>query len=57
VTWNGAINAGGNVTITIVATINAAVGTTISNQGSFAYDDDGNGTNNATGVTDAFPCP
>jgi uncharacterized repeat protein (TIGR01451 family) len=57
VTWNGAINAGGNVTITIVATINAVAGTTISNQGSFAYDDDGNGTNNATGVTDAFPCP
>jgi uncharacterized repeat protein (TIGR01451 family) len=57
VTWNGAIDAGGNVTITIVATINAPAGTTISNQGSFVYDGDGNGTNETPGVTDAFPCP
>jgi uncharacterized repeat protein (TIGR01451 family) len=55
--WNGALNAAGSVTITIVATINAAAGTTISNQGTFFYDNDGNGSNESSGVTDAFPCP
>lgn len=54
VTWNGAIPAGNSVTITINATIKpgTAVGTTISNQGTIAYDADGNGTNEASGVTD-----
>lgn len=54
VTWNGAIAAGVSVTITINATIKpgTAVGTTISNQGTIAYDADGNGTNEASGVTD-----
>jgi uncharacterized repeat protein (TIGR01451 family) len=54
VTWNGSIPANGSVTITITATLNAglAPGTTVSNQGSFAYDADGNGTNEASGVTD-----
>jgi large repetitive protein len=56
VTWNGAVPAGGAVTITIVATINAAAGTTISNHGTFKFDGDGNGSNESTGVTDAFPC-
>jgi uncharacterized repeat protein (TIGR01451 family) len=55
VTWNGSIAASGSVTITINATINPGIapGTTISNQGSFAYDADGNGTNEASGVTDS----
>lgn len=54
VTWNGALAAGASVTITIDAVIAAAVapGTTISNQGTIAYDADGNGTNEASAVTD-----
>jgi uncharacterized repeat protein (TIGR01451 family) len=54
VTWDGSIAAGGSVTITITATINTGVteGTTISNQASFAFDADVNGTNEASGVTD-----
>jgi uncharacterized repeat protein (TIGR01451 family) len=54
VTWNGSIPAGGSVTITINATINASVapGTTLTNQATFNYDADGNGTNEASGVTD-----
>jgi uncharacterized repeat protein (TIGR01451 family) len=52
VTWNGSIPAGGSVTITIHATITAPAGTTITNQGSIAYDADGNGINEAAAVTD-----
>lgn len=53
VTWNGAIPAAGTVTITITATVNpVAPGTTISNQGIVAFDADGNGTNEASAVTD-----
>jgi uncharacterized repeat protein (TIGR01451 family) len=54
VTWNGAIPAGGTVTITVQATISDAVapGATIVNQGTVAYDADGNGTNEATAPTD-----
>ena len=54
VTWNGGIAAGASVTITINATINPGVapGTTISNQGTIAYDADGNGTNESFAVTD-----
>ncbi|HEX4495428.1 MAG TPA: IPTL-CTERM sorting domain-containing protein [Thermoanaerobaculia bacterium] len=52
-TWNGAIPAGGTVTITITATIlPAAAGTTVSNQATISYDSDGNGTNDATAQTD-----
>jgi uncharacterized repeat protein (TIGR01451 family) len=55
VTWNGSIPAGGSVTITIQATINpgTAQGTTISNQGAISYDADGDGTNEASGMTDS----
>jgi uncharacterized repeat protein (TIGR01451 family) len=55
VTWNGSIPVGGSVTITINATIdaNVAPGTTLSNQATFNYDADGNGTNEASGVTDS----
>jgi uncharacterized repeat protein (TIGR01451 family) len=53
VTWNGTIPPGGTVTITINATINPGTsGQTISNQGTFNYDADGNGTNDTSGVTD-----
>jgi uncharacterized repeat protein (TIGR01451 family) len=53
VTWNGAIAANSSVTITITATINAGTaGQTISNQGTFSFDSDGNGTNDTSGVTD-----
>ncbi len=53
VNWNGAIPAGGSVTITITATIlPAAAGQTVSNQGTISYDADGNGTNESTAQTD-----
>jgi len=54
VTWNGTIAAnGGTVTITIVATINTGTqNQTISNQGSIAFDADGNGTNESQLLTD-----
>ena len=53
VTWNGSIPSGGSVTITITATIlPSAAGKAVSNQGSFVYDADGDGTNESPGVTD-----
>ena len=53
VTWNGSISANGSVTITITATIlPAAAGHTVSNQGTAAYDADGNGTNESMAPTD-----
>ncbi len=53
VTWNGSVPAGGSVTITIVATIKAsAADSVITNQATFAYDADLNGTNESTGTTD-----
>ena len=54
VNWNGAIPAGGTVTITIVATIvnGTPTGTTINNQGTISYDANGDGTNDTTTVTD-----
>jgi uncharacterized repeat protein (TIGR01451 family) len=53
-TWNGAIAAGGSVTITITADIRSAttVGTTLSNQATVSYDSDGDGVNDATTLTD-----
>jgi len=54
VTWNGALAAGASVTITVTATINAGVsaGTVVSNQGTFSLDLDGNGTHEASFLTD-----
>jgi len=53
VTWNGAIAGGGSVTITIQALVkNGTSGTTIANQASVSYDSDGNGTNDATKLSD-----
>jgi uncharacterized repeat protein (TIGR01451 family) len=54
VTWNGALaQLGGSVTITIHATIKpGTAGATVTNQGTIAFDADGNGTNEASAVTD-----
>jgi uncharacterized repeat protein (TIGR01451 family) len=53
VTWNGSIPASGSVTITIIATVEAGTaGQTISNQATFIYDADADGTNETAGVTD-----
>jgi uncharacterized repeat protein (TIGR01451 family) len=54
VTWNGAVAVSATVTLTIQATVAPAVpgGTVISNQGSIAYDSDGNGANDAVAMTD-----
>ncbi|HEV7517800.1 MAG TPA: IPTL-CTERM sorting domain-containing protein [Thermoanaerobaculia bacterium] len=52
-TWNGTIPAGGSETITVNATINpGALSTTISNQGTIAFDGNADGTNEATAQTD-----
>ncbi len=54
VTWNGSIaSTGGFFSISVEALIDAGTaGQTLSNQGSFNYDGDGNGTNESAGVTD-----
>ncbi len=54
VTWNGSIPVAGNVTLTIQASINPGipVGTTITNQAAINFDADGNGTNEASALTD-----
>ncbi|MDC8015550.1 pre-peptidase C-terminal domain-containing protein [Tahibacter soli] len=52
VTWNGTIAPAGTVTIAITATINAGATGTVSNQGQIFFDNDANGTNNATVTTD-----
>ena len=54
VVWNGSIPSGGSVTITIQATIKAttAGGTSVSNQGTVRYDADGDGSNEASTLTD-----
>jgi uncharacterized repeat protein (TIGR01451 family) len=52
VTWNGSIPAGGSVTITIEALLlESTFGVAVSNQATLAWDADGNGTNEASGVT------
>lgn len=54
VTWNGSLAASASVTLTINAAVPTAIagGTTVANQGTFAFDADVNGTNEASGVTD-----
>jgi uncharacterized repeat protein (TIGR01451 family) len=53
VTWNGAVAAGGSVTITIQALLEPGnVGATISNQATLNYDSDGNGSNETTVLSD-----
>ncbi|HEX6833467.1 MAG TPA: hypothetical protein VF132_08035, partial [Rudaea sp.] len=50
--WNGSIPAGGDVTITIVATVSASAHGTISNQGTVSWDANGDGTNDTSAPTD-----
>jgi uncharacterized repeat protein (TIGR01451 family) len=54
VSWDGSLASGGSVTITVHATIGprVALGATIANQATVSYDADGDGTNEATTVTD-----
>jgi len=53
VNWDGSIAVGGSVTITITATVNSGTyGQVISNQGIVFYDADGNGSNEASALTD-----
>jgi len=54
VTWDGSIPAGGSVTILIDATVHrdAPPDTPIPNQGMIAYDANGDGTNEASALTD-----
>jgi uncharacterized repeat protein (TIGR01451 family) len=53
VTWSGALAAGASVTVTLSAAIDpAANGLVITNQANLSYDADGNGTNEAAGVSD-----
>jgi uncharacterized repeat protein (TIGR01451 family) len=49
--WDGAIPAGGSVTITITATVVATSGTVV-NQGFVSYDGDGDGSNESSAPTD-----
>ena len=57
VTWNGAIAASGSVTITINATVNAGAFGLINNQGTINYDTNGDGTNDASALTDNPAAP
>jgi uncharacterized repeat protein (TIGR01451 family) len=52
VTWNGAIPAGGSVTITIAAQVSITATGTISNQGTVNYDGDADGVNESSSLTD-----
>lgn len=52
VTWNGAIPAGGSVTITIDAIVASNANGAVTNQGTINFDSDGNGDNDASGLTD-----
>jgi uncharacterized repeat protein (TIGR01451 family) len=53
VNWDGPIPAGGGVTITITATVNAGTALqTVSNQGTVNHDNNGDGTNEAADLTD-----
>ncbi len=54
VTWDGTVPAGGDVTITITATVKpgTVTGTTVTNQGTLTYDSDLDGTNDTTVLTD-----
>ncbi len=52
-TWNGSLAPGASVTVTIQATIQPGTrGATLSNQALLAWDADGDGANEAAGVTD-----
>jgi uncharacterized repeat protein (TIGR01451 family) len=53
VTWNGAVPAGGTVTVTVQATVVAGtLGQSLVNQAALAFDADPDGANEAAGVSD-----
>jgi uncharacterized repeat protein (TIGR01451 family) len=53
VAWNGALDPGASVTITIQARVGAGTfGTPLANQATLAFDADGNGSNESSGVSD-----
>jgi uncharacterized repeat protein (TIGR01451 family) len=54
VTWNGSLAPGASVTITIQASLKVglAAGKTVSNQATLAFDADGDGSNESSGVSD-----
>jgi uncharacterized repeat protein (TIGR01451 family) len=53
VAWNGALDPGAAVTITIQARVGAGTfGTSLANQATLAFDADGNGSNESSGVSD-----
>ncbi|HEV7427739.1 MAG TPA: hypothetical protein VGQ46_15355 [Thermoanaerobaculia bacterium] len=53
VTWNGAIAGGGTVTVTIQAVVrNGTSGSSVANQATISFDSDGNGTSDATRLSD-----
>lgn len=53
VRWNGALEAGSSVTLTITATINAGTaGQTVTSQGTMNFDADHNGSNESSRLTD-----
>ena len=57
VTWNGAIATGGSVTITINATVSGSANGVITNQGTINFDSDGDGSNDASALTDDPAAP
>ena len=54
VTWNGSLAAGASITITIQAALKVglAAGKTVSNQATVAFDADGDGSNESSGLSD-----
>jgi uncharacterized repeat protein (TIGR01451 family) len=53
IAWNGALDPGASVTITIQAQVWAGTfGVSLANQATLAFDADGNGTNESSGVSD-----
>mgnify|MGYP000128504526 CR=1 FL=1 len=57
VSWTGPIAAGGSVEILIEVTVTAAVGTVLTAQGTYDFDRDGVGGNDAMGLTDSSDRP
>ncbi len=50
--WNGGLDPGATVTITIQARVDALLGASESNQATLAFDADGDGTNESSGLSD-----
>jgi uncharacterized repeat protein (TIGR01451 family) len=52
INWNGSLAPGASVTILIQARVDALLGSVESNQATLAFDADGDGTNESSGVSD-----